>query len=48
MTCGKCGAPTTRARLCKACALDKRYSTGPVGGTASDDEDKSEAEEVDE
>lgn len=36
--CDQCGQPTRRRGLCKDCALADRYSSGPVGGTGSDDE----------
>jgi len=37
--CQKCGTRTPRSRLCAECARDERHSTGPVGGTASDDDE---------
>jgi predicted amidophosphoribosyltransferase len=44
MSCSRCGRQTPRSRLCKQCALDQRYSTGPVGGTGSDEEEEADDE----
>jgi len=45
MGCNKCGTPTSRSRLCKECALDERYSSGSVGGRASDGRDDADGEQ---
>ncbi|WP_436933723.1 hypothetical protein [Halovenus marina] len=46
MGCDRCGCPTPRSRLCKECGRDEHRSTGPVGGTASDQNDRDDEWQV--